>query len=287
MRSSNQRSIIGFSRSIIFTALSLLATQTACKKSSEEQSAVAIVNGEIAEAGSAVFRSTAMLKFSDGSYCTGTLVGPRQLTTAAHCLKPIEKEGTFKVGFGLDSNLQPALIRQVSKWVIHPSYSTDYDLAVLTLTEDVPAPYQAVQIANPGDIGFFREVIYAGYGSLYEEDESDQPLRWVSTRVLYVSKLFKHFTTFMTNKGSCYGDSGGPGYIFDSQSQSLKAVGAVSTASRLGNGKCGQGDTTTDLTQFHSWIAGSFRAMGAPLPYDLGNDSSESALSRNKIILNH
>jgi len=268
------------------TALLAAMGQTACKQNPAEDSNVSITGGKAVDKNSVLHHSTVLIKMPNGNMCTATLVGPKHLTTAAHCVKGVGPDTIIKAGFGIDAKIQAQVILNVDKWVSHPNYAFQgNDLAILTLKEAVPAPYKHVEIARPEELGFFKEIIYAGYGTLAETAKGSQMLRSVSTRIMYVSKTEKQFNTFITGKGSCYGDSGGPGYIYDSKTKRYKAVGAVSTAYRYGSAKCGQGDTTTDLTQYLGWIEGTFKALGAPLPYSLGMDGTEAEIGRNLVFV--
>ena len=74
-----------------------------------------------------------------------------------------------------------------------------------------------------------------------------------------------YFLTEINGKGSCYGDSGGPGFVIDENTMCLRVAGVVSRASLSGNGKCGQGNTMMDVTYFGGWIEDSFAQLEAPL----------------------
>ncbi|WP_141733381.1 S1 family peptidase [Oligoflexus tunisiensis] len=242
-----------------------------------------IVGGTAVKTKTLLARSTAQIYFPDTD-CTATLVGPTQLTTAAHCFEP--GVTTAEMRFGIDST-KPDLVIPVAKWIVHPSYDNQfrYDAAVVTLQKPVPAELVPVPIAKPEELFAGRDVIYAGYGTLSETGQVAGTLNWVSVKVESVAANNPSFDTVINGKGTCYGDSGGPGYIVDEATQCLKAVGATSTASQKSpTGLCGEGDTTTDLTRLQGWIAASFAALGAPLEGLNTKDGSEAAAAQNVIV---
>jgi hypothetical protein len=243
-----------------------------------------IVGGTAVKSQSLLARSTAQIYFPETD-CTATLVGPTQLTTAAHCFDPGVR--TAEMRFGIDST-KPDLIIPVAKWIVHPSYNGQtytYDAAVVTLQKPVPPALIPVPIAKPDELFAGREVIYTGYGTLSEKGQVAGKLNWVSVKVESVATNNPSFDTVINGKGTCYGDSGGPGYIVDEATQCLKVVGATSTASmKSPTGLCGEGDTTTDLTRLQGWIAASFAALGAPLDGLNTKDGSEAAAARNVIV---
>src|SRR5262245_36753726 len=80
-----------------------------------------------------------------GDSCTGTLVHPRVVVTAAHCVL----QGIMQVSLG-ESDRSPARVVRTSRCVTHPSYAngeTD-DVAVCVLSEDVTG-VPAVRVMAP------------------------------------------------------------------------------------------------------------------------------------------
>jgi secreted trypsin-like serine protease len=239
-----------------------------------------IVDGERVEKDSLISRSTGQLELEDGS-CTATLIGPRHMVTAAHCMA---ESNPTEVRFGLKPD-SADIVLSVGKWVMHPMFTDEgisYDVAVFTLEDEVPSSLVPVSVANPEDLQIGVDIIIAGYGTASEKSEKSQPLSMVRVPLEEVNATDRYFSTLINGKASCYGDSGGPGYIVDKQTQCLKAVGVVSIASLKGNGQCGEGDTMMDLTRYKGWIAASFEQLGAPLS-GLVNDGSESDAARNRV----
>jgi len=235
-------------------------------ESSCADTSLAMVGGSQVRNLSLVARSTARL-ISTTSRCTATLVGPRHLITAGHCLA---KSGTkpLEVRFGIDPE-RPSVSIAVKKWLVHPEYKLGSavplnDIAVLVLAAGVPQGMTPVPIATRDELTTGTDIVIAGYGSGSEDSKQGLPLSMAQVPLERVSDD-GYFLTEINGKGSCYGDSGGPGYVVDQDSMCIRVAGVVSRASVAGNGKCGQGNTMMDVTYYRGWIEESFEQLEAPM----------------------
>ncbi|MBB5868177.1 subtilisin family serine protease [Allocatelliglobosispora scoriae] len=73
--------------------------------------------------------------------CSSTLMGPRTVLTAAHCL--LENGGRKWFVYGATNLNDPGFTAEIASTWVHPSYthwSEGYDVAVITLDRDVPVP---------------------------------------------------------------------------------------------------------------------------------------------------
>ena len=227
---------------------------------------LAIVGGSQVKNLSQVARSTARLIATSGR-CTATLVGRRHAITAAHCFAKKDAR-PLELRFGIDSE-DPTTVIAVKKWLVHPQYKLGSvvphnDIAVLFLASDIPKDMTPVPIAVEEDLSKGTEIIIAGYGSGSEDSQQGLPLSMTMVPLETVSDE-GYFLTEIKGKGSCYGDSGGPGFVIDENTMCLRVAGVVSRASLLGDGKCGQGNTMMDTTYFRSWIEDSFAKLEAPV----------------------
>lgn len=243
-----------------------------------------IVGGEAVKKDTQIYRSTAQLELTwdDGARtrCTATLIGPRQMVSAAHCFR----QGMVKwtAVFGLNPN-DPEDKIPVADYVIHPHYVDEaHDIAVLTLAEDAPAYMEPVAVSMPGELEVGLDILMAGYGTPRQESKRRLPLTMVAVPIQEIDRKNRYINTVINEKGSCYGDSGGPGFVVDPVSQCLKLAGVISRASIKGNGDCGQGDTLMDATKYQGWLAASFIQLGYPVD-GLNYDGSEQESSRNQI----
>lgn len=107
--------------------------------------------------------------------CAGTLVAPRKVLTASHCVNPATVDLMRVVG-GRENLRDTAkgTVRKIVQAWIHPKARTEgpgatyaHDIAVLTL--NAPMPYRTLPLATPAQ------------PSLYEEGTPNRVLGWGST----------------------------------------------------------------------------------------------------------
>jgi secreted trypsin-like serine protease len=174
------------------------------------------------------------------STCTGTVVAPRIVLTAGHCVQSprgnLRSTTGFRVTTGVgDIRSAPAgSVSHVSRALIIPGYNPSirrYDVGLLVLSAPVAAP--AMRLAQPGDAGLLAEntpLTIAGWG-LPTKPPADpsSPLRAGQTTIgstanceqykageargFYPEFEFCAFATPQSKTISCKGDDGGPGIV--------------------------------------------------------------------------
>jgi secreted trypsin-like serine protease len=195
------------------------------------------------------------------TYCTGSLIDPNTVITAAHCAKGIPA-AEMKVAVGKTNLADDSLgvIRQVSSKHIHPRYQDlcggCFDVAVLNLESAVP--YEPANIAPDSLDDPKTTAKVAGYGSVdpdgsvYKDrmQEANVTIRnddfakshWESRYVksIMISALGEN------GEDTCYGDSGGP--LFKMVDGEAEVLGATS----FGSARCGTNNKPGVYTELNA-----------------------------------
>lgn len=207
--------------------------------------AQAIVGGNDASPGE--YPSVAHVVIDRAFQCTGTLVAPTWVVTAAHCTSitpggvvnvPIGQPGQLiEVSIGAYKTPKASLTsyttdgekRAVARAIVHPGYTTGqsgYDVSLLELTQ--PSTKSPVQVAGAAEEAFWAPgtlATIAGFG--VTEEGGDQPAVLQEAQVPIVTDAYaaqaypdSFESTSQIGAGyerggvdSCQGDSGGPLFV--------------------------------------------------------------------------
>lgn len=257
-------------------ALVICATAVACSDTTasfdEPQSRrpMPVVGGEPAEADD--YPSTVALVDPTGEpFCTGTLVAPTVVLSAAHCLQswwgdPISTSEVRIVYGYTDPSSAPSSDRlSVASVTPHPDYdpwaSTDSDgmghqndIGVVVLDEPIAGGVVSPILPSgsiPATLVQGADVHVVGYGVT--------SLSTYASGILYkaVTPFMRHIQWEMLagspgNPDSCNGDSGGPAYMVSGGN--LYLVGVTSRAWAQSQQSCGDGGIYTLAPSYVAWI---------------------------------
>jgi secreted trypsin-like serine protease len=215
---------------VVATLLSALAASSAA--SARPDARASLIGGSTAEPGtwpSAVF--VAQLNGDQGSACTGTVVAPRVILTAAHCVADPNPADYRVVTGSQDWASDSAQVFEVSQAVVFPGWSPRErfgDGALLILTKPTSAP--PMPVATLDDVALLRaghDSFIAGWGQTSINDQNPptalktgrmqvQDATYCGRRSADLRGRFEPVAMLCTldthefSVGGCHGDSGGP-----------------------------------------------------------------------------
>ncbi len=218
-------------------------------QSSSDQSA--IVGGTSTTEYAAVAHISTTVTNDGGAFaCSSTLITPRVLLTAAHCIDldegPVQSISAY---FGTTVRGQDSgFIQEIpaTEWIHKPWNFSGGDIALILLEHDSdvePIPFNS-QPLNGGDIGVSTHVI--GWGNTTFESGSGRK-RHMQTPITGLSSGVLHYGNDNTN--TCQGDSGGPGLVTFND-----GVERVTSITSNGPQGCGGTSSATRVALHASWI---------------------------------
>ncbi len=246
--------------------------------------ALAVTGGTVAQDPNGLRRSVAQIESSRGELCSGAVIAPDLVLTAAHC---VLQRAAYRVVL-VDRRFRRVAVPAIAA-AMHPEFvpgttprnQPGIDLAILKLAQPLGADFMALDPSAATRVGAGEYVNLAGFGLSAEN-------RRGSARILRQARLISLGTLQVANRvlvvadedrlaetagaGACRGDSGGP--IVRGGPGSYQLLGIVSWSSGALRSRvataCGGLTAVTPVSEHGGWIARrsedlrSFTAAGLP-----------------------
>jgi secreted trypsin-like serine protease len=213
----------------------------------------------VSETGGRLERNTIMVHGTKGNTCTGTVLSPTVVITAAHCVT-----GSSQYAVSYREGDSPVLqeVREVAR---HPNFkassTVSVDVALIRMRLPLPPRFSPVTLDDAGngadDNGVGSQQTIAGFGLSREGDEKTLG----TLRVAQVTVLPRFYPRFfrLGRNGSdlliCKGDSGGP--VLNEGLFGLTLTGVIYASEKSTNGRqCGDKAQAVRIAPQRRWIDG-------------------------------
>jgi len=209
-----------------------------------------------------------------GAFCTGTLITPNWVITAAHCVEDVTASQTrFYVGNDArhtSSGAAPSngAFYRASRLIPHPNYdrrTLDNDIALVELQTAVPANVATPMAYSTTNLAPYQgqNAFYVGFGQTTGLDENTSGVKR-STSTAITQVYSNQFQSNYNGSGTCFGDSGGPAILSINGVSSV--VGVTSSGEACYGPNCDPCKTasySTRVDRYATWIS---QSIGAPPP---------------------
>lgn len=174
--------------------------------------------------------SVVLLNMSPGGQCSGTIVAPDVVLTAAHCLD----EGVTGVTVWLGPPNVPIPARS---FVHYPGYvfntPNTYDVGVIFMPDALPRT--PIPILTSRDARTGEPAILVGWGR--DQNNAPATLRAGSTTLAAVTSLFLETLFAPPSSSVCQGDSGGPILIGEGNTWAVAGITSATSDNVCNTGR--------------------------------------------------
>ncbi len=214
--------------------------------------ALALGGSAVSESAGWLESRTVMVLGNRGSVCTGSVVSPTVIITAAHC---VTGSGQYAIAYKDAGSTTLQEVRQVAR---HPDFRTSArvstDMALVRLRLPLPSRFTPVTLdGDADDDGVGSRQVIAGFGLAREgDDKSAGTLR--SADVTVLPRYYPRFFRLGIAGGGlliCKGDSGGP--VFSAGLIASKLTGVIYASERQ-NRQCGDTAQAVRVAPQRKWI---------------------------------
>ncbi|MEO6950992.1 MAG: trypsin-like serine protease [Polyangia bacterium] len=220
----------------------------------------AIIGGTTDTSDPSVVLVYAQTSSQGGAICSGEVVSPHMVLTAAHCVDPaVLKTTTAMFGIFLGSNINDQTqANDQSNWLevagtdFDPQFDVNqlqngHDIGEVTTTTVIPRdllPIHQTQLTQ-SDVG--KSLRLVGFGISSGSDSQGTTAgtrRTVGTTVEGVDSKLVYYGDSQHN--TCEGDSGGPAFM------TINGVETIVGVTSFGDQSCAQGGVDTDVADYYS-----------------------------------
>lgn len=183
------------------------------------------VNRESSIVGGSTFDAlpaVGLIAYNGQVHCTGTVIGPRLVLTAGHCVSGYSASRMqFLIGASLQDYDYVLPVASIQAHPYYDGYNIRNDIGVVRLAQDAPvAPMGVLKHMDSSWTG--TELLFVGYGVSNGYYHSGSGVkRAVRMPIEQVGST--QFSYGLPGKNTCSGDSGGPAFYIDSQGNYLVA----------------------------------------------------------------
>ena len=235
--------------------------------------ATAIVGGGVPSA-EGIGRSVVTIVGSRGNFCSGALIAPKLVLTAAHCVQPGSVYKLVETG----ADRQPQL-QDVKNVAVHPGFNMQAmtahrataDVALLQL--EIPPRGKTASALSAPQIPLLAgsRFTISGIGVTIRGQGSSGGIVRAAGLVatgqpgtLQIRLVDPLTLDMRAGLGACTGDSGGP--VFEDRPGGPAIVGVISwSTGPNGSDGCGGLTGVTPLTLYRDWILQTARQWGSAL----------------------